>query len=112
MKEVLKDTFIKYHDNTREIDRGQKPGLRISAISGELFRPKDETIDMYARIFKEALKDGYREACKARGVKIDFGNYGYEICAFKQEFYKAFNIGLTNGETKQAVRFDESQHHR
>ena len=86
LKQTLKNIFIEYHEATKSI-KEDKPGLRIPAISGDLFRNKQtESLEDYTKMFREALEEGYCEACNKFGKKIEFGQ-GLEICMYSQKMY-------------------------
>ncbi len=122
LTETLKNIFIEYHNCTLDSKEdkatdlsGQKPGLRIPAISGSIYAGTDEQSsgkggatrhwlsggqDLYNKRLKTAIEQGYIQACKELKLKkIDFGPHGLEICSYSQDACDAFKRAEADSAT-------------
>jgi hypothetical protein len=103
----LKNVFIKYHAKASEVEEeGDRPGLRIPAISGSIYRnvmydengnvrrDKDgneikQSDDDYNAMLIRAIENGHKMACKELDKEITFGKHGLEICMYEQKMYNS-----------------------
>jgi len=118
LTKCLKNVFIKYHHEASKAEEEgrDRPGLRIPAISGSIYRNViyDENgiarLDTYGEIIKQsdddynamlirAIENGHNIACKELGEEIKFG-HGLEICMYEQKMYNSMIAQIKNAEKK------------
>jgi len=113
LTQTLKNIFIEYHrctsdnaENKATDSSDGKPGLRIPAISANIYAGTDEKSgspggtdrswlsggqELYSKRLKTAIEQGYIQACKELSLKkIDFGSHGLEICSYSKSDCDAF----------------------
>ncbi len=107
LTQTLKNTFIEYHNCKATDSSGRKAGLRIPAISGNLYGGTDEQgpagKELYHKRLYTAINEGYEQACQELGEEIDFGSHGLEICFYFEEEHKAFIAANPIGTKAPAV---------
>ena len=107
LTQCLKNVFIEYDNEAKRVKEENRPGLRIPAISGNLYRniighnndvnpPRAiyQSDNDYNEMFRKALEEGYNEACIQLKKEIKFGQ-GLEICMYSQKMYNSMLDEIT-----------------